>query len=664
MLAHGWYDGVTNTQNSYSYDNLNRLYQIKYFDANGRTITYGYYANGLRHTVQDSTRSNNAATTYVYDHQNRVTSITQPNNTSSISYSYDKASNRTLMQTFANGTLVGNVNYGYNRDNWLQTITDTQTSKVTGYQYYNNGLRSYLDLPNNDHTYYVYDGLNRLTNLTEYQGSAGSTPMAAYTYTLNAANMRTQVVEADGSSIQWSYDNAYKLLGETHKNSSGTLTAQSFYTYTTTSSNRQSMTTGLSGSQVTTNYGYNLLDQLITVTVGGANTIYSYNGRGDLTSNGSYTFGYNAADQLTSVSGGASATYQYDADGRRVQQVNGGVTTNYTWDELSPYGDVVLETNGSNVAQTSYVLGNGELVSQNKLTGSGLSYVLHDGQGNVRELLDGSTGSVRSGETYTYDAFGKLSSGQSNPGTSYLYAGQQFDNSTGLYDMRARYYNPSDGRFLSMDTAAVDYQNPIELNRYVYTAENPINFSDPSGYGAIDYDALIDLGITFVLGQVAITGDIVMFVSIIQFGSLLLGAINNMHFCGNLRSGTDGPHCETYFNHRVAWAVKTFFDLFLPVMIGLPGSIWTILSEGIPAIFATALFKGVSLALVVDSYQIFSNYDTVAAAALGSGKFLQLNTYPITSFKFFPTMIVGDCGSLNNLMEPRAASNICKHLDD
>jgi RHS repeat-associated protein len=343
-----------------------------------------------------------------------------------------------------------------------------------------------LDLPNNDHAYYVYDAINRLTNLTEYQGSAGTTPMAAYTYTLNAANMKTRVVEGDGSSIQWSYDNAYKLQSEIRKSGSGTLTAQSFYTYTTSSSNRQSLTTGIGASQATTNYGYNLLDQLITVTTSSGNTIYSYNGRGDLTSNGSYTFGYNAADQLTSVSGGASATYQYDADGRRVQQVNGGMTTNYTWDELSPYGDVVLETNSSNAAQTSYVLGNGELVSQNKLSGSGLSYVLHDGQGNVRELLDGSTGNVRSGETYTYDAFGKLSSGQSNPDTSYLYAGQQFDNATQLYDMRARYYNPSDARFLSMDTAAVNYQNPLELNRYVYTADNPTNFSDPSGHNIFE----------------------------------------------------------------------------------------------------------------------------------------------------------------------------------
>ncbi len=64
---------------------------------------------------------------------------------------------------------------------------------------------------------------------------------------------------------------------------------------------------------------------------------------------------------------------------------------------------------------------------------------------------------------------------------SYLYTGQQFDKSTGLYDLRARFYSPSVGRFLSQDTYAVNFGDPIELNRYGYAAGNPINLSDPSG---------------------------------------------------------------------------------------------------------------------------------------------------------------------------------------
>lgn len=63
------------------------------------------------------------------------------------------------------------------------------------------------------------------------------------------------------------------------------------------------------------------------------------------------TFGYNAADQLiTATVSGSSAYYLYDADGRRVKQTVGGSTvTKHLWDELSAYGDVVLETDGNGV---------------------------------------------------------------------------------------------------------------------------------------------------------------------------------------------------------------------------------------------------------------------------------------------------------------------------
>ncbi|MFN8531666.1 MAG: RHS repeat-associated core domain-containing protein [Anaerolineae bacterium] len=67
------------------------------------------------------------------------------------------------------------------------------------------------------------------------------------------------------------------------------------------------------------------------------------------------------------------------------------------------------------------------------------------------------------------------------PATNYLFAGQQYDAATGLYSMRARYYDPTTGRFLSRDTWPIDYANPAELNRYVYAAGNPVRWSDPSG---------------------------------------------------------------------------------------------------------------------------------------------------------------------------------------
>jgi len=159
-----------------------------------------------------------------------------------------------------------------------------------------------------------------------------------------------------------------------------------------------------------------------------------------------------------------------------VQQTVGSSVTNYLWDEASTYGDVVQETDGNGVTQASYVLGDDELLAQ---TRSGtVSYYLYDGQNNVRLLTD-ANGAIT--DSYRYDAFGTALSSQGTTINPYRYTGQQLDSLTGLYDLRARYYDPTSGRFLSRDTASLDFSNPVELNRYTYVADNPINFADPSG---------------------------------------------------------------------------------------------------------------------------------------------------------------------------------------
>jgi RHS repeat-associated protein len=160
-----------------------------------------------------------------------------------------------------------------------------------------------------------------------------------------------------------------------------------------------------------------------------------------------------------------------------VQQTVGTSVTNYLWDEASIYGDVVLETDGNGVPQASYVLGDDELLAQAR--SGAVSYYLEDGQGNVRLLTDGN-GAVT--DRYTYDAYGNLLSSQGSTVNPYRYTGQYFDSLTGLYDLRARYYDPTTGRFTSADTADVSLDNPTELNRYLYVDSNPVNAIDPTGH--------------------------------------------------------------------------------------------------------------------------------------------------------------------------------------
>jgi RHS repeat-associated protein len=237
---------------------------------------------------------------------------------------------------------------------------------------------------------------------------------------------------------------------------------------------------------------------LLKNATGAVTEEYGYNPRGNLAqirASGSVTrtFQWDGADRMAgATAGGNTLAMKYDVDGRRVNLKTVGGTngeTNYLWDTTTRYGDVLIESdqNGNITTRYSYGYACGscnasplaELLAQKKgAVTNPREYYLLDGQGSVRGLTDGTNGTLT--QEYAYDTFGKLTSGDATK-SAYLYTGQQYDAATELYSLRARYYSPQQGRFLSMDKWPVNYRNPIELNRYGYTANNPTNWSDPSG---------------------------------------------------------------------------------------------------------------------------------------------------------------------------------------
>ena len=62
-----------------------------------------------------------------------------------------------------------------------------------------------------------------------------------------------------------------------------------------------------------------------------------------------------------------------------------------------------------------------------------------------------------------------------------FYRGEQYDSDLGLYYLRARYYNPQTGRFLSRDPEDGKAVDPASLHKYLYAGGNPVNRIDPSG---------------------------------------------------------------------------------------------------------------------------------------------------------------------------------------
>ena len=460
--------------NNFTYNEMNRLTEISYFD--GQYANFTYTSVGQRKTA--STRTQGPAipqvTDYDYDPFQRLEKITRPDD-AYVAYTYNNNDQRASMTTPA-----GTTNYGYNGLGQLETVS--VGSATTTFIYDPVGFLTEKRLPNGVTQFYTPNVRDQLKNVTSKDSS--NAVLGSFEYQLDSAGNRERVTEAGGSYIKWDYDNLYRLTYETRYNSSDVITTQTQFQYDAAGNQNWVKVDG-----VTTDYTYNTLDQLIST----GSTTYDYDDRGNFYQviNGSQitTYTYDAADRLAGVTlpDATSIAYSYDADGRRVKQTVGSATTNYLWDETSAYGDVVYEYNESGLPIVSYVMAGTEILSQNR---SGTTnYYLQDGQGSTRALTN-STGAIT--DSYSYTAFGELFNQSGTTTNSYLYTGQQFDSLTGLYDLRARYYNPALGRFLSQDTYPVDFWNPMEFNRYTYTGNNPVNLIDPSGHeGTVDYSVLL-----------------------------------------------------------------------------------------------------------------------------------------------------------------------------
>ena len=108
-------------------------------------------------------------------------------------------------------------------------------------------------------------------------------------------------------------------------------------------------------------------------------------------------------------------------------------------------------------------------------------------QGNNVTYLHGDhlgSTSVTSGaniSTQTYYAYGAVRTASGTLPTDYTFTGQKIDASAGLMYYNARYYDAALGRFIQPDRILPNLYDPQQLNRYTYTRNNPLRYTDPSG---------------------------------------------------------------------------------------------------------------------------------------------------------------------------------------
>jgi RHS repeat-associated protein len=169
---------------------------------------------------------------------------------------------------------------------------------------------------------------------------------------------------------------------------------------------------------------------------------------------------------LSAVSGPSSATYAYNGLGDRYQQTVGSQTTTYVLD-LNAGLTQILDDGDS-----TYLYGLGRIAQINAST----DYFMGDALGSVRQLVDG--GDIVLAKSYAPYGEDLYSTGSGE--SAFAYTGEQTDPN-GLIYLRARYYGPSDGRFLSRDTWDGEVNSPMSFNRWGYVEANPVNYADPSG---------------------------------------------------------------------------------------------------------------------------------------------------------------------------------------
>ncbi|HKP89478.1 MAG TPA: RHS repeat-associated core domain-containing protein [Thermoleophilaceae bacterium] len=530
---------------TYGYDFLGRL--TSETDPLGKSRGYLYDATGRLTQKTDRT---NAVTTYEYDLDGRLLTKNLPdgppvtsaydgfgrvrelkNRDAKLTFGYDSADRQTSVATSA---VAG---------------SDQPTTEI-GYGYDAAGNRTALTSPGGT-AHYHYDVLSQLDSLTDIDG-------ASFTFEHDLAGRPTRLNRPNGVATTTSWDVSDKRLEVQQLSSTGTVLDSSLYHYDTFNDRGLVDTIRTPDGRADIRYdnrGY------LTVADGGGYSeghTYDLNGNdeaffgrhdraGRLTSNNNSLFSYDGEGRRLTSSvnqGGAIPTrYEWDSEGklRKVTKPNGAVTT-YRYDPLGrrievagptgtrrfAYGsddNALAEYDGQNnlVATNTFEPGLDHTLSRR--VGGHAYYQLMDGLDNVADLTNESGQVV---DRYRYGAYGQPRAGHDQTLNPYSFAGREWDDASQAYYFRARYMDPTIGRFISED--------PLKSgpNPFSYANNEPLAQRDPTG--------LISLPeVSFTTKQIAVQAAIGTGVSagshLVRCGTKGIAGATARGFAGGLAGG-------------------------------------------------------------------------------------------------------------------------------
>ena len=432
-------DNLLNRTTQSEYDLANRPVRVKTAEAGqhvytGQVAYDNVYGNLSEFTEKVGENRQEFGTKFGYDDENRPTSLTYSASGKEIGQStttIDKL-NRTTFSAVKLGSKTFTSEYhfaagGYGTGSVTNLVASiTQPGCNCGYGYDDNGNIASATL-NGKWTGYTYDALGQLIQVNDHSDTRSG---------------------ENGTTWTYSYDLGGNILKKERFAYNDTTNPLETVTYTYGDANWRDKLTAVNGSAI------------------------RYDAIGNPLNDGTWTYTWQNGRQLQKMQkSGVTAEFVYNADGLRVQKTVNGVATKYTLHVKN----IVHMTSGADELHFFYDAQNRPAV----VVYNGVPYAyVKSLQGDVIALLDGTGNVVVS---YVYDAWGapigKSGSMAETLGTvqPFRYRGYVFDEETGLYYLRSRYYNPGWGRFVNADAL-------IDQNLYSYCKNSPMQFHDPSGY--------------------------------------------------------------------------------------------------------------------------------------------------------------------------------------
>lgn len=466
----------------YTYDGFGRL--ITSVTAEGKTTSYVYRSDNL---ISSITKPDNTVINYGYDAAKRVTSVSSAGQT--INYTYN-ARNDLVTASSSDSQ----ISFEYDEVGRLIAETEQATGKRVEYAFNDEGER--ISTAAVGRTYsYEYNFKGQISKIVSADGEFEF---------VHDANGRRTALNGPSTNAAYTYNSANQLKSLTFN---GIYDESLSYSY-----NDNGLINEVEDSAKTWSYVYNDDGFLESAATNNLALAYSYDAAGNLTGNGQvydddnklledadHTYLYDERGNLTrktakddgakveyawngwnklisvtrfdsadAVSPVSQTTFTYDALGRRLTRNVNGTTEEFVYDGYDLIG--ILDGAGN----TLKTITNGPRIDEPLALNDGTQTVyLH--QDHIGSVISATNGVSVLAE-YEYGPYGQTLNSPSDIGNPFRFAGREYE-ADDLYYNRARFYDPTQARFISPDPLGV----AGDINLYRYAGNNPIHISDPHG---------------------------------------------------------------------------------------------------------------------------------------------------------------------------------------